>query len=63
MGIAALLAILQAINVSSPLIGSLIAQIKGGQAAGKTDDEIWAEAMALAQETKRITEEDMTDKP
>lgn len=63
MGVAELLALLQAINVSTPLIASLIAKIKGGQAAGKTDDEIIAEALAMANETRSITEHDMSQEP
>lgn len=59
MNIAALLQILEAVNVSTPLIATLIAKIKGGQADGRSDEEIIAEALALAQETKQIASEDM----
>ena len=57
--IAILLQVLTASNQLTPLIASVIASIQAGHAAGKTDDEIIAEALAIAQETKTITEADM----
>lgn len=58
-----LLRTLQGVNAATPLIVSLIAAIKGGRAAGKTDDEIEAESMRIALETRSITEADMSDAP
>lgn len=53
---------LTAANALAPLIAVLIAEIKSGS-PGKTDDEIMAEALAAALETKSITETDMGDQP
>lgn len=61
--LAILLQILTAANASTPLIVALIAHIKGGQEAGKTDDEIIDEGIALAMETRAITEADMQPTP
>jgi hypothetical protein len=54
-----LLQILNAANAATPTIVSVIASIKSGRDAGKTDDEIQAESMAIALDTKTITEQDM----
>lgn len=61
--LALLLAILKAANLASPTIVSIINTIRGGRAAGKTDDEIKAESMAIALETKAITDVDKGDQP
>jgi hypothetical protein len=61
--LALLLKILEAANMATPTLVGIINTIKSGRAAGKTDDEIQAESMALALETKAITEKDMGDQP
>lgn len=53
-----LLKILGELNASTPLITSLIGIIKGGAESGKTDEEIEAEAMKFALETKQIAGDD-----
>lgn len=58
-----LLKILNAANLATPTIAGIIATIRGGRDAGKTDDEIQEESMKIALETRQITEEDMSDRP
>jgi len=58
-GLAILLQVLTATNTATPMIVGLINLIKGGKDSGKTDDEILAEAMTFAEDTRRITEKDM----
>jgi len=60
-GLALLLQVLTGANALTPLIASLIASIQSGQAAGKTDDEIIAEAMTIAADTKAQTDADKGD--
>lgn len=62
-GLEILLQALTAANAATPTIVGLINTIKSGKESGKSDDEILAEATALAMETRAITEEDMSDKP
>lgn len=57
--LAILLQALTASNQLTPLIASLIASIQAGKASGKTDDEILAEAMTIAQDTDAVTKTDM----
>lgn len=61
--LALLLEILRGANLATPTIVSIIQTIKGGRAAGKSDDEIKAESMAIALDTRAITEKDMTETP
>jgi len=56
-----LLKIIEAINVSAPLIGTLIGVLKRGKDDGRSEEDILAEADRLAAETKSITEHDMSD--
>lgn len=58
-----LLTILRDANLATPTIANIIGIIRGGRAAGKTDDEIKAESMAIALETREITAEDMGEQP
>lgn len=55
--------ILRGVNMATPSIVAVIQSIKNGRAAGKTDDEIKAESMKIALETKAITEADMSNNP
>jgi hypothetical protein len=61
--IALLLQILNAANLASPTIVGIINTIRGGRAAGKTDEEITAESMKIALETREITEKDKGSQP
>ena len=61
--LALLLKILEAANMATPTLVGIINTIRNGRKAGKTDDEIQAESMALALETKTITEKDMQNTP
>ena len=61
--LALLLEILRGANLATPAIVGIISAIKGGRAAGKTDNEIKAESMKIALETRTITETDMGDQP
>ena len=61
--LALLLQILQASNMASPAIVSIIATIRNGRAAGKTDAEIQAESMQIALDTRTQTEIDMGSEP
>jgi hypothetical protein len=58
-----LLSILRKLQLATPAIVAVIGSIKEGREAGKTDAEIQEESMALALETKAITEQDMTNAP
>jgi hypothetical protein len=60
-GLALLLKILIDANMATPAIIQMINLVKGGREAGKTDEEIQAEAMKIAMETRTITEQDMSD--
>ena len=57
-----LLQILNDANLATPVVTNIIGIIRGGRAAGKTDDEIKAESMQLALDTRAQTDADMTDK-
>jgi len=61
--LALLLEILRGANLATPSIVGIINAIRGGRAAGKTDDEIKAESMQIALETRDLTEKDMGDQP
>ena len=56
-----LLRILQGANLATPTIVGIINSIRNGRQAGKTDGEIQAESMAIALETKEITDRDKGD--
>lgn len=58
-----LLDILRKAQLATPAILAIISAITRGREEGKTDDEIKAESMALAVETKEITQEDMGIQP
>jgi hypothetical protein len=58
-----LLEILHGANLATPTIVGIIASIRGGRAQGKTDDEIKAESMQIALDTRAQTEKDMSDEP
>lgn len=53
-----LLKLLGEVNANTPLIIGLIGIIKGGTESGKTDEQIEAEAMKFALETKQIAGDD-----
>jgi hypothetical protein len=61
--LALLLKILEAANMATPSIVAVIQSIRNGRAAGKTDEEIEAESLKVALETKAITEADMGNQP
>lgn len=56
-----LLKILQGANIATPGIVAVIGSIKQGRAAGKSDDEIEADSMAIALQTRERTDIDMGD--
>jgi hypothetical protein len=56
-----ILAGLTAFNTLSPMVLALIAELRSKDP--RTDEEIIAAARAKVAEIKRITEEDMSDKP
>lgn len=58
-----LLKILNSTNLITPVITGIIGIIRGGRAAGKTDEEIKADSLKYALETKAITETDMGSQP
>jgi hypothetical protein len=58
-----LLEILHGANLATPAIVGIISAIRGGRAQGKTDDEIKAESMQIALDTRALTEEDMSSNP
>lgn len=60
MQAAALIAALNAANALTPLIASLIGQLRQ---SGETDEQVIARARSLVAETKQITEEDMNPNP
>lgn len=51
---------MQGVNLAVPTIVGIIGTIRGGRAAGKTDEEIEAESMKIALETRELTEKDMS---
>jgi hypothetical protein len=57
---AALIAAMNAINALTPLVATLIGQLRQ---TGETDEQVIARARALVAETRQITEEDMSDNP
>ena len=61
--LALLLKILQGANLATPTIVGIIGTIRNGREQGKTDDEIQAESMQIALETRDITSRDMGDQP
>jgi hypothetical protein len=60
MEAAALIAALNAANALTPLIASLIGQLRQ---SGETDEQVIARARALVEETRQITSEDMSSNP
>ena len=56
----ALIAAMNAMNALTPLVASLIGQLRQ---SGETDEEVIARARSLVAETRQITEEDMSDRP
>lgn len=61
--LALLLKILQGLNATTPTIIGAIDMIRRGRDEGKTDDEIQAESMSLALDTRAQTERDMGEQP
>lgn len=57
---AALIAAMNAINALTPLVATLIGQLRQ---TGETDEQVIARARALVAETRQITSEDMGDQP
>lgn len=57
---ATLVGIVSAINALTPLASNLINQLRQ---SGETDEQVIARARALVEETRQITEEDMSDSP
>ena len=57
---AALIAAMNAVNALTPLIASLIGQLRQ---TGETDEQVIARARALVAETRQITTEDMGNQP
>lgn len=57
---ATLIGIVSAINALTPLATDLINQLRQ---AGETDEQVIARARALVEETRKITEEDMSPNP
>lgn len=57
---ATLVGIIGAINTLTPLATQLINQLRQ---TGETDEQVIARARALVNETRTITEEDMSDRP
>ena len=58
-----LLRILTASNAATPAILAIIQSIRGGAAAGKTDEEIEAESMQVALDTQAQTKADEGSQP
>lgn len=58
-----LLRILNAANLLTPTLGSIINTIKGGRAAGKTDEEIQKESMSIALGVRSKSEKQMSNEP
>jgi hypothetical protein len=56
---ATLVGVIAAINTLTPLATQLINQLRQ---SGETDEQVIARARALVAETRKITEEDMSDK-
>ena len=56
----ALIAAMNAMNALTPLVASLIGQLRQ---TGETDEQVIARARALVEETRQITSEDMSDRP
>lgn len=59
MSIAAILALLQAINVGAVTVGPIIALIKDGQAAGVTDEQLQAQMEAFLADAQTQNAVDM----
>lgn len=57
---AALIAAMNAINALTPLVATLIGQLRQ---SGETDEQVIARARALVEETRQITSEDMGNQP
>lgn len=57
---ATLIGILGAINTLTPLAAQLINSLRQ---TGETDEQVIARARALVEETRKITEEDMSSNP
>lgn len=57
---ATLIGIVTAINTLTPLATQLINQLRQ---SGETDEQVIARARALVEETRKITEEDMSGNP
>ena len=58
-----LLSILTKANLATPAILAIIAAITNGRAVGLSDEEIEADSLAKALETREITATDMGDQP
>lgn len=54
---------LTAANLATPQIVAIIAALRGGVDSGQTDEQILDHASQVAQETKTLTEEDMSNRP
>ena len=55
--------ILKDANLATPAIAGIIGIIRAGRKAGKSDDDIKAESMQFALETRAQTETDESNKP
>lgn len=55
---AALIAAMNAVNALTPLISTLIGQLRQ---SGETDEQVIARARALVEDTRQITKTDMGD--
>lgn len=62
-GIDLILRALQGANLATPMVVSIIGAVRGGLDEGLTDEQILDHAAQVAQETKAITKEDMSDRP
>lgn len=61
--LALLLEILRGANLATPAIVSIIGTIRSGREAGKSDEDIKAESMAIALDTRAESERQMGDQP
>lgn len=58
-----LLKILTSANLATPQIANIIDIVKSGKATGKSDEEIEAESMLFALDTRQQTETDEGSQP
>lgn len=56
----ALIATMNAINALTPLVASLVGQLRQ---SGETDEQVIARAQSMVAETRSITLEDMSENP